>query len=540
MRRWNGWGKEGITYPLPPHALETLDRHLGKVNPSSDASLEAALNAIPTSRARGHPLVTTEPIERLRHARGQSLPDWIALRSGRVASFPDGIAYPTSDEEIRSLIGYAKENQLILIPYGGGTSVLGHINAPGDGIPSLILDMSRLNHGLAIDSISHLGTFEAGVCGPDLERFLSLQGFTLGHFPQSFEYSTLGGWIATRSCGQQSHYYGRIEDNFIGGHIETPIGPLDFPPFPASAAGPDLKQLFLGSEGRCGILTRAVMRIRPLPEVESFFGLFFPDWESGVEAVKSLAQADVSTSMLRLSDSQETEITMTFAGKASLTNVANRGLSLLGIRDQRCLLILGITGDRARAISSRKLALRICRNHGGIFTGSIIGRIWKKTRFTTPYLRNTLWDHGYALDTLETAVPWVNLRKMHSRVNAAITQACEDAGTRVLVFAHVSHVYHTGASLYFTYLYGRSPDPDQTLERWNRMKQAACEAILDSGGTISHQHGIGRDHAPYLEREKGPLGMKILDCVSGFCDPDAIMNPDVLISKRRQAFLEES
>ncbi len=235
MRRWNGWGDDTTTYPLAPSAAEWLARRVGAGAPVPDASLERVLAAVPASRLPPHPLLRPDAEDRLRHARGQSLPDWVALRSGRIGAFPDAVAYPASDGEIRSLLEFARAHRIRLIPYGGGTSVVGQVNPIDDGVPCLTVDLSRLDRLLQLDEASWLATVQAGVRGPELEAQLAGHGYTLGHYPQSFEYSTLGGWIATRSTGQQSYYYGRIEDLFAGGHLETLAGPLELPPLPASA-----------------------------------------------------------------------------------------------------------------------------------------------------------------------------------------------------------------------------------------------------------------------------------------------------------------
>lgn len=528
MRRWNGWGDDTIEYTLSGFAQKYLEAMLGKGQAIPDASQETLLSQIPKSRLPEHPLINCDPWQRLLHARGQSLPDWIALRSGRIAAYPDGVAYPATEEEVRQVLAYAFQVGATVIPYGGGTSVVGHINPLPDGAPALTVDLSRLNKLLHLDSLSQLAEFEAGVKGPDLEAQLKAQGYTLGHFPQSFELSTLGGWIATRSSGQQSLYYGRIENLFAGGHLETPLGRLDLPPLPASAAGPDLRHLILGSEGRIGILTRAIVRVRPLPEAENFYGVFFPQWEAGVQAVRSLVQEGVGLSMLRLSNPIETQSTLALSGKDRLLPWIERGLGWLGYGSGRSLLIFGVTGRKATVGRLARQAIALCRKWGGLFTGSIIGKQWRKTRFLTPYLRNTLWELGYATDTLETAVPWSKVEETTRSILNALSNGLQSWDERVLAFAHLSHVYRDGASIYATYLFRRSGDPDVDLARWQTLKSAASQAILAHGGTISHQHGVGLDHAPYLQNEKGELGMNALRAVCRVFDPQGSLNPGKL------------
>lgn len=530
MKRWNGWGEESTTYPLPEAAARYLTTLVGDGVTAPDASFEQALAAVPTAHLPAHPLISSDPIDRLRHSRGHSLPDWVAMRSGRIGTFPDGVAFPSSEAEVRALLDFAAAAGVCLIPYGGGTSVVGHINPQPGRKPLLTLDLGRLNRLLALDETSRLATLEAGVRGPDLESLLQARGYTLGHYPQSFELSTLGGWIATRSSGQQSYHYGRIEDHFAGGHLETPLGPLDLPPLPASAAGPDVRQFVLGSEGRLGIITRAVVRVRPIPEAEGFYGAFFHDWDSGAAAVRAIVQNDVPVSMLRLSDAQETETTLALSGKERLVRWADRGLRTLGYSSSRSLLIYGITGTRSASGSARRSAEAIIRQYAGLPTGQTIGRIWRKSRFLTPYLRNTLWERGYALDTVETAVPWSAVVATATAVKSAIHGALSEAGERVLVFAHLSHVYRDGASVYTTFLFRPSLDPDETVQRWQILKAAATRQILAHGGTISHQHGVGLDHRQYLSAEKGAVGMAWIAAVCRAADAGRILNPGKLLA----------
>ena len=532
MKRWNGWGDEEIQYPLPDSAARYLAGLLGEGLRLEDVPFGKALASVAPSRLPHHPLISTDPEERLRHARGQSLPDWIALHSGLIGTFPDGVAYPTSEEEVRILLDYAKTAGVKVIPFGGGTSVVGHINPlPGDS-PILTMDLSRLNHLLALDETSRLATFEAGIVGPEIEKQLAARGYTLGHFPQSFELSTLGGWIATRSTGQQSYRYGRIENLFAGGHVETPIGALDLPAHPASAAGPDLKHIILGSEGRLGVVTHATVRLQQIPEVESFYGVFFHDWKQGAAAVREIAQAGIAVSMLRLSNAVETTTTLALSGKEDLVKWAERGLRAAGYGAERSMLVLGVTGTRRQARNARLEALEIIRAHGGLMTGTTIGRMWKKSRFYTAYLRNTLWEAGYALDTLETAIPWSKVIEPAEETQRIVREGLQSLGERVIVFAHLSHVYKDGASIYITYLFRRVHDPQETLRRWQILKEAASRFIIARTGTISHQHGIGLDHAEYLPAEKGPLGMRTLETLTRLYDPDGMMNPGKLLKER--------
>jgi alkyldihydroxyacetonephosphate synthase len=528
-KRWNGWGDDATTYPLPDPAAAHLEALVGPGTPSLDASFESVVGEVPRSSLPAHPLISIEPIERVHHARGQSLPDWVALRSGRIGTFPDGVAYPTDDEEVRSLLIFARERGFRVIPFGGGTSVVGHVNPRPQDAPVLTLDLSRMKAVHEIDEMSLLATVDAGCNGPDLETALQNQGLTLGHYPQSFEYSTVGGWVATRSSGQQSHYYGRIEDLFAGGHLETPLGPLDLAPHPASAAGPDLKQIVLGSEGRLGVITRAVLRICRLPESEAFYGIFFHHWEAGVAAVRTISQELKHVSMLRLSDAAETGTSLALMGHTRRMAWADRGLRLLGFDDGRCLLIVGLTGSTRSIRQSRRQVAQIAHHFGGMWVGTYPGNAWRKTRFLAPYLRNTLWERGFALDTLETAVRWSAVSKTATAIKGTLGSSLADFNERVLAMIHLSHVYPHGASVYATYIFRRTVDPDETLERWKKLKARASDVILDHGGTISHQHGVGEDHARYMPLEKGLIGLSLIEAIRRQVDPEGIMNPGKLL-----------
>jgi alkyldihydroxyacetonephosphate synthase len=534
MKRWNGWGEETTIYPLRETAARYLANVIGEGTAYPDATWEDVVATVPASRLPEHSLVSRDAAGRLRHARGQSLPDWVSLRAGRIETFPDGVAYPATEEEVRELLAFARETGVQLIPYGGGSSVVGHINPlPGER-PSLTVNLTRLNRLLEVDETSQLATLEAGASGPEVEAQLQAHGYTLGHFPQSFEFSTLGGWIATRSSGQQSYYYGRIESLFAGGRVETPVGRWELPAMPASAAGPDLRQMVLGSEGRLGVITQATVRVRRRPEQENFHAVVFRDWPGGVAAVRAMAQAGVDASMMRLSNGLETETTLALAGHEEWIALAKRGLALVGYGPGSCLFLFGVTGSRAATGVARRQVAAIARDFGGLPIGTMIGKQWQKSRFLNPYLRNTAWEIGYAIDTLETAVPWSAVEGTAAAILQCLQGGLADVGERVLAFAHLSHVYRDGASIYVTYVYRRAADPAETLRRWQVLKGAASRVLVAHGGTISHQHGVGIDHAPYLAAEKGELGMTLLAAARQSLDPDGVMNPGKLVEESKQ------
>jgi alkyldihydroxyacetonephosphate synthase len=531
MRRWNGWGDDKNDFPLKKSAHQFLQERLGPSTALADASLESVLAQVPKSRLPAHSLISTDPQQRVCHARGQSLPDWLAMRSGQFETFPDGVAFPQTNAEVRELLEYASQHQIHVIPYGGGTSVVGHINPAAGKKPVLTISLARMNTLLDLDRESQIATFGAGTPGPLVESQLKAHGYTLGHFPQSWELSTIGGWVASRSSGQQSLRYGRIEQLFAGGRIETLQGTLDIPTIPASSAGPDLREIFMGSEGRMGIITEVKVRVTRLPKKESFHVAFFPNWVDGITAVREIAQQKVPLSMVRLSNETETFTQLQLAGHPMAITALDTALKLRGAGRHKCMLTFGVTGSKEQCRSAYDQALKIVRRHGGINTGTILGHKWEENRFKSPYLRHGLWTAGYAVDTLETCTDWSRVTTMLHAIESALTHALSDENETIHVFTHLSHIYSQGSSIYTTYLFRCADSYEKTLARWQKLKAAASAEIVRHVGTISHQHGVGSDHAPYLPAEKGELGIAALQSLCHHFDPTGLLNPGKLLQE---------
>ena len=532
MRRWNGWGDETIETHLPDGARDFLRERVGEGSAPSDAALVAILAQVGLSRLPEHRLVTHDAEARLRASVGQSLEDWLRVRFGRIGAVVDGVAFPETEDEVRDVLAWARDIRAIAIPVGGATSVVGHLTPKAGERPSLAIVMTRLRRLLNLDPLSQLATFEAGVAGPDLEAQLRAKGFMLGHYPQSFDYATLGGWIATRSSGQQSARYGRIEAMFAGGRIETPTGALEILPFPASAASPDLREWVLGSEGRIGVITRATVRIARLPEREMFIGYFLPHWDTGEAAARALAQSKIGLSMVRLANAAETLAALRLGGGARAVAWLERYLASRGCREDKVLLLLGFTGSAAQVDAMRTQAVRILRRHGAVSTGALLGRKWRESRFKSAYLRNALWSAGYAVDTMETAVNWPRVSAMMRAMEEAGRDALAKLGEKCHVQTHLSHVYPQGSSVYSTFVFRVGPDFDTAFARWRTLKSAVSEAIVREGGTISHQHGVGKDHAAYLAAEKGQRGMQALEAMIDHFDPDGALDSGNLLAER--------
>ena len=533
MRLWNGWGNEDsdLMMELSSGLRMLLQALVGSGTPLPQATLNDVISRVPKTRLEDHPLILTDSETRVRHARGQSLPDWLDMHSGNVDTFPDGVAFPESSDQVRQLLRHAKENKLVVIPYGGGTSVVGHINPEQSEQPILTIDMGKMNSMLNIDKESQLATFGAGTPGPIVEEELKKHGYTLGHFPQSWELSTLGGWVASRSSGQQSLHYGRIENMFAGGTIETLSGTLAIPTIPASSAGPDVREMILGSEGRMGIITEVTVRITPIPDKEKFQVVFFPSWDIGISVARELIQQRVALSMVRLSNPLETT-SLLYMGAGSDTSgvvALEQALSEKGIGSGKVMMTLGVTGTARHCDTASQLALDHCSAHGGIADKSGLGDNWAHGRFRAPYLRDPLGAEGYAADTMETAVDWSKVPEAAENIEQAIRTALADENEQVHAYTHLSHVYGQGSSIYTTYLFRLGDSYEQGMKRWVKLKKAGAEQIIAHGGTISHQHGVGSDHKNYLIAEKGILGIAAINNLCELFDPNGQMNPGKLL-----------
>ncbi len=533
MRRWNGWGDDTHQAELADFAKALIADLIGDTHPLIDATLAEAVERVPESRTADHPLLDTTPETRIRYAAGQSFPDWLQMRSGIFKEIPDAVAFPETTQQLRELMDWAAGKDYLLVPYGGGTSVAGHLACPTCEKPRITVALTRMNRLLDFDKESQIATFGAGVRGPDLEAQLAAIGYTLGHFPQSFELSTAGGWVVTRSSGQQSLRYGRIEQLFAGGTLETPKGTLKIRSMPASSAGPDLREMVLGSEGTLGILSEVKLRVTPLAETEQFYTVFMPDWESGVAAVQAMTQGRIPLSMMRLSNATETDISLKLAVPEKKLSKLNMLFKLKGLTDKKCMLTFGLTGSKSQSRANRRQAKAILRQHGAkrVFS-KMLGEKWREGRFKGPYLRHPLWEHGIGVDTFETAMDWSALRPYINVIEQKVMNALKQQGIPVFAFTHLSHVYPQGSSAYTTYLFPVASTYAETLQRWKIIKKVASETVVAHGGTISHQHGVGRDHAPYLPAEKGELGMSALEALSKNFDPDHRMNPGVLIEAK--------
>jgi alkyldihydroxyacetonephosphate synthase len=536
---WHGWGDPARRKGLAPAALSMLADQLGLADRATppvateavrmrDAALPAAV-AADLAAIVGTANVRTDREARLLHAGGKSYPDLLRRRTGDAEDAPDAVVLPGSHDEVQRVLAACVSAAVAVVPFGGGTSVVGGVEPLRGRFAAVIaLDLSRLTELIALDRESLTATLGAGLKGPQAEELLNKEGFTLGHFPQSYEHASIGGYAATRSAGQASTGYGRFDDLVVGLRMATPAGDLVLDHGPASAAGPDLRALAIGSEGIFGVITEVSLHVRPKPEQQVHEGWFFKTFDAGAAALQALAQQRVAPDIVRLSDEEETRVTFALAGGDSMKQrMLHRWLRLRGY-DGGCLVVVGWDGSGTSINARRTTASDVLRAHKGMRLGESVGRAWARGRFEGPYLRDDLMDRGVLVETLETAAPWSRLRDVHAKVGAALRDALvNDTGTPI-VMCHVSHVYETGGSLYFTF--AAAAENGHELEQWRRAKTAASEAIVAAGATITHHHAVGTDHAPYLKAEIGELGVDILRAVKERLDPTGILNPGKLIT----------
>ncbi len=529
-----GWGEPGAGPALPDHAPALLREWLGVSGavvsepvalghvrlrpPAVAADLRAALE-----RAVGAEHVRDDREIRVLRAAGKSYLDLLRMRAGDCVDAPDLVVAPAGHDQVAAVLRACSQSGAAVIPFGGGTSVVGGV-APlrGRWETAVCLDLGRLDAVLAVDARSRLARVGAGLRLPELDHALGAHGLRLGHLPQSYEWATAGGCAATRSAGQASTRFGRFDELVAGVRCATPAGELATLVAPASAAGPDLRALVLGSEGTLGAITELELRVRPVADEQRYEAWLLRSFEAGCDALRGLAQAGLAPDVARLSDEDETRTTLALAGTGGIARRAGEAALRALHRRPGCLLVAGWEGDVARR---RAPAARLLRGAGALPLGRRAGEAWRAARFAGPHLRDALLDRGVLVETLETAATWTGLAGVHAAVRDALEGAL--AATPPVVGCHVSHVYPDGASLYFTVL--ARQDPADPAGQWLAAKRAAGDAIAAAGATITHHHAVGRDHAPWLEAEHGALGLDLLRAVKQRCDPADVMNPGKLL-----------
>jgi alkyldihydroxyacetonephosphate synthase len=549
--KWWGWGSEQIRKELP-HSSTTRDylrKRLGveQFEPRHEFQIESL--RLPESRADqallgslaaivGADNCRTDRRERVLHSIGKSYKDLVRIRQLALVRATDAVVYPRSEAEVVAVLSRCREARAAVVPFGGGTSVVGGIEPEaGEQRVVVTLDLAFLNRVLAIDEVSQTVTVEAGIFGPELESHLSQRGLTLGHYPQSFEFSTLGGWIATRSSGQNSLAYGGIEKLVESLRVVTPEGTIETLHVPRRADGPDVGQMLIGSEGVYGVIVSATVRVRRAPAERDYFMYAFQDFPTGVAAARELIQSGAAPALVRVADEEETAASLAMGSRGGGSGIRSTGRRLLrktiewrlerrGIRPQSmATLLVGLEGTHDENARQRRLVREQLRHADCVYLGRTLGMRWLTTRFDLPYLRDELLDNHLLVDTLETATTWARLAELYAAVRGAIEQAAAAEGEPIIVFTHVSHLYRDGASLYFSLL-GRQKRSDP-LGQWRAIKRAAGDAIRAHGAVISHHHGVGQDHREQTGRM--PIEHKMLAQLKQTLDPAGIMNPGKLL-----------
>jgi len=523
--KWWGWGEEGQSFSLPnPEGFWSyVRRGLGETGESPRIESLEEVNVRPSRlegcdlealrRAAGEGALVTEPVVRALHSFGKGYCDMVRLRRGEVANPTDAVVWPETEEQVAAVLDLAAGRGIAVIPFGGGTSVVGGLNATPDR-PCITLHLGRLCRVLSMDPVSGTVTAQAGILGPALEEEINARGFTLGHFPQSFRYSSLGGWIATRSAGQKSTLYGKIEERVLGMRLVYPGGSLSTPEVPAAAAGPDLNQALAGSEGVLGIITRATMRLAPVPEHDDYRGYLFENFSEGVEAARQLMRSELRPAVLRLSDETDTETSLAMrvppGQAAATTSIA--------------LLIMGFEGREREVRWGWEQAEPVLERHQARPLGQGPGEAWNRSRFEAPHLRDDFLDRAIMLDTLETATTWGRYPDLYRAVREALASSL---GERQHIMAHLSHCYREGGSIYYTFL--APQERGNEVAQWQRAKSAATQAIVEHGGALSHHHAVGVDHRPWMVPYLGTGGVRALAALKQAFDPRGIMNPGKLL-----------
>lgn len=546
--KWWGWGLDSVEFThtdkpelapfifekvgldvtqttTPPPRFEDLDLP----EPTLPDALRGALE-----EAVGEEFVTTDALDRVVHARGKSLRDLVRQRRGDLPRIPDVVVRPADEDQVTAVVQAVLTADAVVIPFGGGSSISGSLEAGADETrPVVSVDLSRLDQVLEVDGASRLARVQAGVFGPRLEEQLKARGYTFGHFPDSFTHSTLGGWIATRSSGMQSDRYGDIADMTKGLRVVTPTGTLVTRAIPTTSTGPSIREMILGSEGRLGIITEATVHVRPIPEERKILGYLFPTFSSGLQAMRDIAASEADVSVTRVSDAPETQFSFATRKQPTLVDKAqSKALQAFLTKKlgfdlpQMCLSFIGFEGSPAHVSANRKAVGKIVKAHGGLCVGSGPGALYDQKKFDTPYIRDYLLDRGVAADVSETAMPWSRLQPVYEAVSAAGNGAFELLGVRGYLMCHLSHSYHAGACLYFTFAFKPAGD---LLEEYTVVKEAIQQAFVDNGATLSHHHAVGTEHAQWLEEDVSAPGVAMLDALFTGTDPGRNLNPGKIV-----------
>lgn len=555
--KWWGWGLDDVTFRWDnkPAFAPFAQSKIGIDLPSAtqEPTPELADFAVPASRLPedvraelagvvGEDALSTDDELRVVHSFGRSVTDLFRVRTGDFARIVDGVIYPATEEEVTAILRIVLERDLVLIPYGGGSCISGSVTPDvSEQRPILTLNLGRMRRVLSIDDTAGLARVDAGVYGPDLEEQLNEEGWTLGHFPDSFAYSTLGGWAATRSSGMQSDKYGDIAQIVRGMRVVHPRGTVVVNALPGQSDGPSMREILIGSEGRLGVITEVTVQIHRVAPVREVIAYMYPDWEHGMRGMHAIARStEVSPTFTRLSDGPETAFSLAMVKEPSSTKskvaakvqdglfafLRSRGWDTEG---QMCISYVCFEGSKESVARQEGIVKGIVKRNGGITLGAGPGAIYDQKKFDTPYLRDFLLGYDVFGDVSDTAVPWSRLNEMHTSAVNAAEQALAELRRPGFLFCHMSHSYHSGACLYFTFAFPYS-DKEHALEEYLHVKRAIQQSFIDHGGTLSHHHAVGTEHQPWIEQDITPVGVSILQDLFTGSDPGRNLNPGKIVS----------
>ena len=541
--KWWGWGNEDAEFNPQAHPgfwpyartelgieRDDFERREWKLEavqlpqPSIDERFLARLRSFLKPNQ-----ISDQRKERVIHAYGKGFRDLFRLRRGLAMGAPDLVVYPENERDVCLTLRAAAERDVMVIPFGGGSNISGCLERMEAGRMLVSLDMRRLRRVLAVDRPSGTARIETGIFGPDLEQQLEADGLTLGHFPDSFLHSTLGGWIATRSAGMQSDRYGKIEDMVVAVRMVTSEGVLATRTVPKSSNGIDVNHLCIGSEGTLGVITEATMRVHPRPEARLVRGYLFPEFEGGIQAMHECVRQECMPAMVRLNDPDKTALSLAFKPPASrLANAMSglvkgylqlRGLSLPRV----CLMLTAFEGGRADVARQLRHAQAIYRRFGAVGMGEGAGKSFEATKYDFPHIRDFLLDRDVTTDVSETSTVWSNLLPLYRQTVALLRATILESGVRPWTGCHISHTYHCGASVYFTF--GFRQQRGREMEQYLRVKRSAQQSFIDCGATLSHHHAVGTEHLPWLAADISELGVQAVAAIKQGLDPGNIMNP---------------
>lgn len=552
QQKWWGWGEEGKAYryedkpKFPPFVMKMVGVDItAPVEPIPPfSSLEVPASRLSDSlRAElagiiGEGFVQIDDETRVVHAFGKGVRDLLRVRSGLLGRIPDAVLYPGTQREVERLVDAAVAADAVLIPFGGGSNIVAALEAqPGETRQVLSVNLGRMSRVLEIDEVSGLAHIEAGVFGPDMEDQLKARGWTMGHHPDSFVWSTLGGWIATRSSGMQSDKYGDIADICRGLTMVMPGQVLTLRPLPSSSSGPSVREMVLGSEGRLGIITSAWVNVHRIPEVRELQAYFFATYEDGLKACQEIVESDASVMMARVSDAVETQYIMANGKKSSrLGSLSSKAIQRIMLQkgwdlEKIAMSFVGYEGSPTHVRYEKGLVAKIVRNHGGIGVGKGPGSLYDQKKYDTPYIRDFMLDRGLVADVSETTTPWAYVEQIHTNTVAAFHKAMAEIGVRGVVFCHLSHSYHSGACQYFTFAI--ADKSDKAMVTYDVAKRVLQQSFMDNHGTVSHHHGVGEEHSPWMDQDISPAGVSIQRALFDGVDPGRNLNPGKIIHEGR-------